>query len=180
MSDTIAADGDLLAPSSQRSPTASDRRKARQNFDPDFVCVCNQRVVLAFDWQRGEVVSLVRAPGHSGKFQVAGLLPDGFVAPHKGCATYVGWGGTHVKHECPGPAPRPEIDPASLPSFGFPGGVTDDEQRAHRAFTDPEWQRVDCRILLAGDRARKALGMQRPGGLLPAVAEARALAGDGE
>lgn len=165
----------------QPSPTFWDCRNARHVFDPDFLCACGTRVVVAWDWKRRESVSLVRVSGHGGKFQVAGLLPDGFCAPGKGLATYFGWGGTHIRHECPGPAPRPELDLASLPSFGFPGGVTDDELRAHRAFVYPDdWGRVDCRTLLAADRARREPGVNRPGGLSPEVAEARALAGDAE
>lgn len=147
---------DLSAP--QREATSRDRITALRLYDPDLTCVCGHHVVLAWDWKRQEAVTLRRVASHSGKFQVTTPLNGDFTCRGKGLATFLGWGGTHVKHECPGPQERPEFDPATLPALGFIGGHTPEEDREHAAMRHPEqWGRISCADLLAADNDRRQL-----------------------
>jgi hypothetical protein len=142
----------------QSSHTHRDRMVALQVFEREHVCICGDTVLVAWDWKRQESVSLVRVAGHSGKFQVTLPAAGDYTCRGKGLATFLGWSGTHIKHACPGPKPRPEVDPATLPALGFIGGSTAAEARAHRAFAHPdEWGTVDCRTLLAADAERRKL-----------------------
>lgn len=142
----------------QPSPTHRDRMVALQVFTPEHVCICGEPVLIAWDWKRQEAVSLVRVAGHGGKFQVTLPAAGDYTCRGKGLATFHGWGGTHVKHACPGPKPRPDVDPATLPALGFIGGSTVDEARSARALAHPdEWGQVDCRTLLAADAERRKL-----------------------
>jgi hypothetical protein len=146
----------------QLSPTHHDRMVALQVFEREFDCICGGTVLIAWDWKRQEAVSLVRVAGHGGKFQVTLPVGGDYTCRGKGLATFFGWGGTHVRHACPGPKPRPEVDPATLPALGFIGGSTVDEARSAQAFAHPEeWGRVDCRTLRAGDAERRKLAAGR-------------------
>jgi hypothetical protein len=146
----------------QRSPTHRDRMVALQVFMPEHTCVCGEPVLIAWDWKHQVSVSLVRVAGHDGKFEVELPLGGDYTCRGKGLATFFGWSGTHVKHACPGPKPRPEADPATLPALGFIGGSTVDEARSARAFAHPgEWGQVDCRTLLAADAERRKLSAGR-------------------
>jgi hypothetical protein len=131
---------------------------ALQVFVRKHACVCGATVLIAWDWKRQESVSLVGVAGHNGKFQVTLPLAGDYTCRGKGLATFFGWGGTHVKHACPGPKARPDVDPATLPALGFIGGSTADEVRSARAVTHPdEWGQIDCRTLLAADAERQKL-----------------------
>ncbi|MFN2592835.1 MAG: hypothetical protein ABR532_08400, partial [Candidatus Dormibacteria bacterium] len=155
MSDAIC---NTLEAASQPAPTHRDRMIALQVYDPAHTCVCGTQVVIAWDWKRQEAVSLVRAEGQRGKFEVTEPIGGEFTCRGKGLATFFGWSGRYVKHVCPGPAPRPEVDPATLPALGFIGGSTPEEARSARVFAHPdEWTRPSCQDLLDAERERRSL-----------------------
>lgn len=143
----------------QPSPTHRDRMVALQVFEREHACVCGTPVLIAWDWKRQEAVSLVRVAGHNGKFQVTVPVAGDYTCRGKGLATFFGWGGTHIRHACPGPKARLDAAPATLPARDA-FAVSTVEAEAESADPD-ERGKVDCRTLLAADAERRKLATGR-------------------
>lgn len=158
MLDATCSTAELLA-GPQPSPTHRDRMVALQVCEREHACMCGTTVLIAWDWKRQEAVSLIRVAGHNGKFQVTLPLAGDYTCRGKGLATFFGWGGTHIRHACPGPQPRPDVDPATLPARDA-FAVSTVEAEAESAGPD-ERGKVDCRTLLAADAERRKLPIRR-------------------